>query len=135
MVTLARNNVPNVDFRVMDVRTIDQFTCTYDAIVAAFVLPFLSYEDSEKLIKSIGKLLNTKGVVYLSTIEGSAEDNGFETTSFSGKSEIHFVYYEVPLLTDMFRKAGIRVKNIRKQPYLKNSIPVLTDIILLGEKE
>jgi ubiquinone/menaquinone biosynthesis C-methylase UbiE len=135
MITLAKKNVPDVDFRVMDVRSIDQFTDTYDAIVAAFVLPFLSYEDSEKLIKSIGKLLSTKGAVYLSTMEGSAEDNGFETTSFSGKSEIHFVYYEVPVLVDMLKKAGIRVINTRKQPYLKNDIPVLTDIILLGEKE
>jgi 2-polyprenyl-3-methyl-5-hydroxy-6-metoxy-1,4-benzoquinol methylase len=134
MITLARKNVSDVDFRVLDVRSIDQFTGPYDAIVAAFVLPFLSYEDSEKLIISIGKLLNPKGVVYLSTMEGSSENNGFETTSFSGKSEIHFVYYEVPLLTDMLKNAGIDILDIKKQPYLKNGVPILTDIIIMGEK-
>jgi len=135
MITLARENVPNVDFRVMDVKSIDQFAETYDAIAAAFILPFLSYEDSEKLLISIGKLLNINGALYLSTMEGPSEKNGFEKTSFSGKSEIHFVYYEIPVLLDMFKKAGIKVINIKKQPYLKNNIPVLTDIIILGEKE
>jgi 2-polyprenyl-3-methyl-5-hydroxy-6-metoxy-1,4-benzoquinol methylase len=134
MIALARKNVPDVDFRVMDVRSINQFTGTYDAVVAAFVLPFLSYEDGECLIRSICKLLNTEGVLYLSTMEGTPEKNGFETTSFSGKNEIHFVYYEMPMLIGILQKAGIEVIDIKKQPYIRNGVTLLTDIIISARK-
>ena len=134
MITLAKKNVPDVDFRVMDVRFINQFTGTFDAVVAAFVLPFLSYEDTESLISSISKLLNTDGVLYLSTMEGTSAKNGFETTSFSGKSEIHFVYYEMPMLIKILQKAGIEVIDIKKQPYIRNGVTLLTDIIISGRK-
>jgi cyclopropane fatty-acyl-phospholipid synthase-like methyltransferase len=134
MIAIARKNISNVDFRIMDVRHIDQCTQSFDAIAASFVLPFLTYDESRRLFDSMFNLLKTPGYVYLSTMEGTKENNGFEKTSFSGADTIHFTYYEVPFLLEALSASGFSVKSVVRQPYYQNDIPILTDIILVCQK-
>lgn len=134
MISLARKNVPDVDFKVMDVRGINQLKGPFDAIIAAFVLPFLSYEDCSDLLAKISVLLKPDSMLYLSTMEGTPEQNGFETTSFSGESKIHFTYYEEAFLKNLLKNVNISVVNFIKQPYIRNGVPLLTDIIIFGQK-
>jgi len=49
MIVIARKNIFNVDFRIMDGRQIDQCTQTFDAIAASFVLQFLAYDECKHL--------------------------------------------------------------------------------------
>jgi ubiquinone/menaquinone biosynthesis C-methylase UbiE len=134
MISLARKNVPDVDFKVMDARCIDLLIGPFDAIIAAFVLPFLSYEDCSDLLAKISTLLIPDGKLYLSTMEGTPKQNGFESTSFSGENKIHFTYYGEFFLRNQFEKVGISIINLVKQPYIRNYIPLLTDIIIFGQK-
>jgi ubiquinone/menaquinone biosynthesis C-methylase UbiE len=134
MISLARKNVPDVNFHVMDARCIDQLKGSFDAIIAAFVLPFLSYDDCRDLLTKVHSLLKPDGKLYLSTMEGTPEQNGFETTSFSGENKIHFTYYEEFFLRNQLEKVNISIINLVKQPYIRNDIPLLTDIIIFGQK-
>jgi trans-aconitate methyltransferase len=134
MISLARKNVPDVDFKVMDVRHIDLLQRSFDAIIAAFVLPFLSYDDCSDLLAKVSGLLAPDGKLYVSTMEGAPEQNGFESTSFSGENRIHFTYYEETFLKTVLEKVNISIINLIKQPYLRNNVPLLTDIIIFGQK-
>ncbi len=90
MISLAKENNPTADFKVMDCREIDKITYKYDAIICGFCMPYLSKEDCAKLIKDSCSLLNKGGVLYLSTIEGDYSKSGYEAGSSGDKS---FVYY------------------------------------------
>jgi ubiquinone/menaquinone biosynthesis C-methylase UbiE len=134
MISLARKNVADVDFQVMDARCIDRLKGPFDAIIAAFILPFLSYDGCSDLLAKVSTLLKPAGKLYLSTMEGTPKQNGFETTSFSGENKIHFTYYEETFLKTQFEKVNISIVNLIKQPYVRNNVPLLTDIIIFGQK-
>jgi trans-aconitate methyltransferase len=54
MIDLARQNISDVDFRLMDVRDIKSLDLEFDSIMCSFCLPFLSKNDTDNL-SSINK--------------------------------------------------------------------------------
>lgn len=135
MIELAQKALPDVDFRVMDVRDISAITEKFDALMCSFCLPFLSKEDAVKLIVDCSALLNPGGVVYLSTMEGDENRAGFEKTSFSGDSEIYFNYHIQSDLESAFSGNGFRVVRLDRQNYLEPDGSVTIDLIFIAEKE
>ena len=115
MIEVARKQLPDIDFSVMDVRDISILSVKYDAIMCSFCLPFLSKSDTEKLIADCADRLVSGGVLYVSTMEGNEERAGFETTSFSGNAKIYFNYHQQQVLENTFTKSGFEIskKNIR----------------------
>jgi 2-polyprenyl-3-methyl-5-hydroxy-6-metoxy-1,4-benzoquinol methylase len=134
MIEIARNALPDVDFRVMDVRAISEFQEKFDAVMCSFCLPFLSNEDAAKLIADCSALLNPSGVIYLSTMEGEENRAGFETTSFSGDSEIYFNYHRQKDLEDSFAKNGFEIRQVKLQDYIEPDGSVTTDMIFIAIK-
>ena len=57
MVKLASENNPDAQFMVMDCREIGSLTDRYDAIVCGFCLPYLTKEETAKLISDSADLL------------------------------------------------------------------------------
>ncbi len=90
MIELAKRNVPQAKFKIMDVREMDQLTEKFDAIIAGFCLPYLSAEDVAYLIRSAKTLLHPGGTLYLSSIEGDYSKSAFQTGSTGHQT---FVYY------------------------------------------
>jgi len=134
MIELARKALPDVDFRVMDVRDISVIPEKFDAVMCSFCLPFLSKADAAKLISDCSALLNPGGVIYLSTMEGDENRAGFERTSFSGESEVYFNYHRQTDLQEAFEKAGFKVLRLDRQDYLEPDGSVTVDLIFVAEK-
>lgn len=134
MIEIAREQLPEVDFVVMDVRDISIIPVKFDAIMCSFCLPFLSKVDTEKLINDCAGLLLFGGILYISTMEGNEERAGFETTSFSGNSEIYFNYHRQPDLEDAFVKNGFEIRQAKLQDYIEPDEPVTTDLIFIVVK-
>jgi len=134
MIEIARKNLPDVDFRVMDVRDISDLDEHFDAVMCSFCLPFLSKADAAKLIADCSALLNKGGVVYLSTMEGDETRAGFETTSFSGDAGIYFNYHRQPDLEDAFAKNGFEIRQVKLQDYIEPDGSVTTDMIFIAIK-
>jgi trans-aconitate methyltransferase len=108
MIEIARKQVPDADFRIMDVRDVSSLAGKFDAVMCSFCLPFLSKEDARKLIADCAGKLLPGGSIYISTMEGNETDAGFETTSFSPGAEIYFNYHaqqdlELALTTSGFK--------------------------------
>jgi trans-aconitate methyltransferase len=134
MIEIARKHLPDVDFRVMDVRNISTIPAKFDAIMCSFCLPFLSKTDSEKLILDCADRLVLGGVLYVSTMEGNEERAGFEPTSFSGIEEIYFNYHQQKNLEDAFLKAGFEIRQSKLQDYIERGGYTTIDMIFIATK-
>lgn len=135
MIELARKALPEVDFRVMDVRDISSISEKFDAVMCSFCLPFLSKDDAAKLIADCSSLLNPGGAIYLSTMEGDKNRAGFERTSFSGDSEIYFNYHIQSDLESAFSQSEFRIVRLDRQDYLEPDGSVTIDLIFIAEKQ
>jgi len=135
LIDIARRHLPDVDFRVMDVRDISTIPDRFDAVMCSFCLPFLSKSDATQLIVDCAAHLVSGGVLYVSTMEGDETRAGFETTSFSGNSEIYFNYHLQRDLEDAFaKKNGFEIRQVKLQEYIEPDGSVTTDMIFIGVK-
>ena len=134
MIEIARKQLPDVDFLVMDVRDISIIPVKFDAIMSSFCLPFLSNSDAVKLIADCSSHLVPGGVLYISTMEGNDEQAGFETTSFSGDAEIYFNYHRQADLELAFVQSGFDIRQIKLQDYIETDGSATTDMIFIAVK-
>lgn len=134
MIELAKKALPDVDFRVMDVRDISTIPEKFDAIMCSFCLPFLSKPDAHQLISDCAKSLADNGVLYISTMEGDENRAGFETTSFSGNAEVYFNYYCQSDLEKSFAANGFKVVHRKFQDYTEPDGSTTTDLIYIVMK-
>lgn len=134
MIEIARKQLPEVDFRIMDVRNISSIPEKFDAILCSFCLPFLSKSDAEKLISDCAGLLTSGGVLYISTMEGDENKAGFETTSFSGNAEIYFNYHLQADLENALKESGFLVDEIKLQDYEEPDGSLTTDLVFVAVK-
>ncbi len=57
MIELAQRNNPEANCIVMDSRDIVTLATKFDAIICGFCLPYLSSDDSTRLVENCGNLL------------------------------------------------------------------------------
>jgi 2-polyprenyl-3-methyl-5-hydroxy-6-metoxy-1,4-benzoquinol methylase len=90
MIELAKKNNPNASFTVMDCRQIDEIQTKYDGIVCGFCLPYLSQNESQKLIIDCYNLLNEDGLIYLSFVKGDPSKSDFQIGSSGDRIFFNF---------------------------------------------
>ena len=134
MIDIARQNIQDVDFRLMDVRDIKSLDLEFDSIMCSFCLPFLSKIDTDKLISDCSKKLITKGLLYLSTMEGDETKSGLESTSFSGDSKVYFNYHMQQDLIDSLVKNGFSIDYNIRQDYYESNGNITIDLIMIANK-
>lgn len=89
MIEFAKKNNPTANFAVMDSRQINNLETKYDGIIGGFYLPYLSHTESKELISNSYDLLNEKGLIYLSFVEGDPAKSDFKVGS-GGRVFFHF---------------------------------------------
>ncbi|MBP8240262.1 MAG: class I SAM-dependent methyltransferase [Saprospiraceae bacterium] len=107
MAELAQKNNPTASFRVMDARDIGQLQGPYDGIICGFCIPYLTKEDTHKLIESAARLLPSGGIFYLSFMLGDYAQSGWETNSRGDSMPIYY-YAEADLLPTL-EQCGLHV--------------------------
>jgi trans-aconitate methyltransferase len=133
MLRLAQINNPNVTFKVMDCRKIDKITAKYDAIIGGFCLPYLSKEDTDKLIKDCSTMLNPNGLLYLSTMEDDYSKSGYETAS-NGKDKAFIYYHQEAYLRGRLVEQGFEIVDFRRKNFVKGDGTSSLDIIFIAKK-
>jgi len=134
MVELAKKNVPNANFLMMDCRDVSQFEGNYDAIMCGFCMPYLSKEECVKLIEDSAALLKENGIVYFSTMEDDYEKSGYETTSFTGEDKVHIYYHQEVFLSEQLIKSGFKIVEIQRKKFQEPDGSFLTDMIFIARK-
>ncbi|MFD1096154.1 class I SAM-dependent DNA methyltransferase [Salegentibacter chungangensis] len=133
MIHLAKINNPEAEFMVMDCREIAELDRKFDAVVCGFCLPYLSKNDSLRLIDNISELLNSRGLFYLSTMEARHNRSGYVGSS-SGEENLYTWYHEAEYLRAHIKKNNfelLALSRIENPVYLDNSIK---DLLILAKK-
>lgn len=132
MLHLAEINNPNAEFLLLDCRNIGQLTKQFDAIMCGFVLPYLSKEETEDLIRNSFALLKPKGVLYVSTMEDEYSKSGLKTSSSGTQLFMH--YHEADTLTPALQKQGFKIIDLQRKVYPAGDGTNTTDLMILAGK-
>lgn len=133
MISLAQSNNPTASFRRLDCRNILELNDTFDAIVCAFGLPYLSRSEAEQLIVDSAKILHENGVLYLSTMEGNYADSGFQKGSKG--DEIYIYYHEAAYLIACLLENGFEVILKQNQDFEYSNELKFNDLLLVAKKK
>ncbi len=128
MIELAKANNPQVEFQILDCRTISELTGTFDAIMCGFCLPYLTKEEALSLIQDAQKLLNPGGVVYISSMEDDSEKSGLQTSS-SG-DQVCIYYHQSDYLLEELEQAGFAIKQLLRQDFNAPNAEKATDLFI-----
>ncbi len=131
MIQLAKANNPSATFAVKDARDIGQLQQSFDGIICGFGLPYLSKPDAKRLIHDVAGLLNSGGVLYLSTMEEEDTRSGFKGSSISDH-QVYIHYYQADELIAELEEQGFIIERIHRQAYPEADGTVSTDLFLLA---
>jgi trans-aconitate methyltransferase len=134
MIKEARRFNPDSKFELLDIRDVGQIKEKFDAIVAAFCLPYISPVDVDGLFNNLDDLTSPNGLVYLSCMEGSGERSGFEKTSFTGESEMYINYYERSDIEARLKQHNFTVEAFYTKDYPETDGSTTIDIIYIATK-
>ena len=132
MIELAKANNPTAEFTVMDCRKIEKLQSKVDGIICGFCFPYLSKFDSSKLVKDCGNLLNDKGILYISFVEGDYIKSGFQVASSGDR--VYFYFHTLDSLTKELTNNNFQVIKILKKNYKKNVEIEEVHTIILARK-
>lgn len=132
MIELAKINNPSAQFELLDSRDIKKINKTYDAMMCGFILPYLSKEDTIQLINDAAFILNSGGVIYISTMEDDYSKSGFKKGSTG--DEIYMHYHQEDYLREALIKAGFSIIDVQRKTYPAVDNSNVVDLILIAKK-
>ena len=131
MVALAKANNPSAEFEVLDSRQLHQIKTKYDALIAGFCIPYLSTEDCKKLIADASVLINQKGLLYLSFVEGDPQQSGFQTGSSGDRA--YFYFHDLNTIEKYCIDQQFEILQIFKIPYTKSNQSTEVHTVLITQ--
>lgn len=134
MISQARKLNPTADFQVQDIRKLDSIPGPYDAVVASFCMPYLSYSDLDRFFKDLSRLTSGNGLIYLSYVEGEKERSGFEKTSFTGDDQIFIYYHQRDNVESLLSRERFRIEKFYSKDYPESDGSTSTDLIYIARK-
>ena len=118
MIELAQKNNPTANYSIMDTRNISEFKTKFDGIICGFCLPYLSYNDSVKLISDSYNLLNDYGIIYISFVEGDPNNSGYQFGSSGDRT--YFYYHNLDQLKKQLIQSKFEELKVFKVEYNKS---------------
>lgn len=132
MVSFAQKNNPTATFKVMDARSLNSLQKAFDGVVSGFCIPYLNQDDVETFLKESYRLLETRGVLYLSFVSGSPKTSGYQTGS-SGQ-RVYFYFHESAHLEKSLTEIGFSQIEKMEVAYRKSDHSDETHTILIAIK-
>ena len=133
MIKLAIKNNPKASFAILDSRKIDKINRKYDGIICGFCLPYVSHNDSQKLITDCYNLLNENGIIYISFVEGNPNKSGFQVGSNGDRA--YFYYYNLKDLKEQLVKNNFSLFKTFHLVYKRVKNNTETHTILIAKKK
>lgn len=133
MLKIAATKNPGAQFQLLDCREIKSLDQEFDGIVCGFVLPYLSGDETQSFFNDSFKVLNSDGLIYLSTMEDDNSKSGWETGSTGDK--VYINYHEGDFLIRALEKAGFELVYEERINYIPGTAYNTTDLILIASKK
>jgi 2-polyprenyl-3-methyl-5-hydroxy-6-metoxy-1,4-benzoquinol methylase len=132
MVELAKINNPNSKYNVLDCRNLETINQKFNGIICGFCLPYLTPVECEKLILDCYLLLNTKGIIYLSFVEGNPLSSTFQTNSLGNR--VFFNFHDLKLIIDLLEKFKFKETIVSKVDFKRSEKENETHTIIISRK-
>jgi ubiquinone/menaquinone biosynthesis C-methylase UbiE len=132
MVEMARATVPTARFEVHDCRNLAALKRSFDGLICAFGLPYLSHADADTFMQGVSQVIEPNGVLYLSTMLGKEEDSGFQVCSTG--DEIYITYYSEEQVLSLLSKWGFRILKERKMDSPSTASKQSTDLVVISRR-
>ncbi len=132
MINLAKKNVPSGTFQIGDIRDLSRLGNDFDAVIAAFSIVHLTNDEAFSLIKNVDYLLKSKGLLYISCIEGTNSD--YLKTSFSPEKNIYFNYFSEDFITSALTNNNFSLINNFTQDYPEPDGTTSTELFFYAQK-
>ncbi len=132
MVELAQEAVPSAQFALHDCRNLADLKRSFDGIICAFGLPYLSWEEAETFIRAASKALEPDGVLFLSTMLGRKEDSGFQ--SCSSGDQVYIDYHSEDQLISSLHECGLTVVHQEQMLSPSPTPQATTDLVVFATK-
>jgi len=129
MLEIAREKNPDAVFTVLDCRKINELQKTYNAIICAFGLPYLSKSEATQLIANAAKHLSKHGILYLSFMEDKNHKSGPQKGSQG--DEIYMNFHEETYIREALEKNGFIMVDLRRKTYVGPDAKPVTDLVIL----
>jgi SAM-dependent methyltransferase len=113
MLSLARANVPEADFRLLDATEVDSSLGVFDAVVAFFSLLMLPRSEIPAALRALRSVLRPGGWLVLGMVEADLDD---VPISFLGVS-VHVTGFFEEQLRRVVSEAGFRIVGQDTQRY------------------
>lgn len=134
MVELAKANNPTADYRVMACQDILSLQSTFDAIMCAFCIPYISKEEVSMLIADCAQMINGDGNFYISAMIDDYSRSGLEKGSFTGADELYIYYHEEAHLKNELATNGFEIEQTFTKDYPESDGSFTTEMIFLCRK-
>ena len=96
-------------------------------------MPYLSKEESIKLIKDSHSLLNDGGILYFSTIENDYEKSETQTSS-DGQHTMFVFFHQADYLQEAITTCGFKTVHLLRIEYPKPNDVIDTHLIFIVRK-
>lgn len=111
-IDIAKKEVSDGDFKVMDINNIDKLEKTFDGIFIQAVLLHIPKNEVESLLKEIIKKLNTGGYLYVAVKEkreGGVDEEIKKENDYGYEYERFFSYFTIDEIKNYFKNIGLKV--------------------------
>jgi trans-aconitate methyltransferase len=132
MIELAEKNNPSARFEVMDARKVNQLQESFHGIIAGFCLPYFSEKETETFIETSANLLSAKGVLYLSFVEGDADQSGFKGNKNADR--VYFYYHKLKNIEERLLQQKFKISKVFYIDYPSRNTATETHTVLVAIK-
>lgn len=129
MINLAKNNLPEGEFEIQDIRMLRLSGIEFDIVISGFATPYLSKVELIEFISKCSTLLKGQGLLYLSTIEGKYTDSSIQTSS-SGDDSMFIYLHEKDYVVDAIESAGLNIMYMDRVNINRDDV----DLVLIAQK-
>ena len=132
MIDLAKEAVPQGDFRCVNILDADFDDAEFDAVLLSFCIVHLNHQETCSVVENAARFLKKDGMLYISFMEGKAD--GYEKTSFSD-DEIFFHYHNEKDILSVLEEKGFDVIKRFSQDYTESDGTITKDVFIFAEKK
>ena len=118
---------------MLDEHSISNLTTIFKGIIFGFCIPCLNEADCKKLLLDCANLLENKGILYISFVEGLPEQSGFIVGSSGDRA--YFCYHSLERLKTSLQSYQITLQDIWHIHYPINETDSEVHTVMLLRKE
>jgi SAM-dependent methyltransferase len=119
MVAIARREVADAEFMVMDMRDVPSLNGEFDGIFVQAALLHIPKKEAPQIVRSFANKLASHGALYIAVKgmrSGGAEEEIVEENDYGYAYERFFSYWSREEIVSMLEKAGLRVVYGKEKP-------------------